>query len=107
MYIQVFNSTLLTSFDLEPLVITLILTGPFVLSVLCYSKALHQIGGLHFASFFVLIPIFVSVYWFITCTVDSTCSVNLPVAYVIIVLVFVFFYNWGACLDSCSELASN
>ncbi|KAF2322739.1 hypothetical protein GH714_030015 [Hevea brasiliensis] len=40
--------------------------------------------------FFVVIPIFFNVYWFVACTVSSSCSDVFPLVYRILVLVFVF-----------------
>ncbi|KAJ6671520.1 CHOLINE TRANSPORTER-LIKE (SLC FAMILY 44) [Salix viminalis] len=40
--------------------------------------------------FFVVIPIFFNVYWFVACTVSSSCSDAFPLVYRILVLVFVF-----------------
>lgn len=40
--------------------------------------------------FFILIPVAINVYWFVACTVSSTCSDAFPLAYRILVLVFVF-----------------
>ncbi|KAK3194227.1 hypothetical protein Dsin_025537 [Dipteronia sinensis] len=40
--------------------------------------------------FFVLVPVFINVYWFVACTLSSTCSDALPLVYRILVLVFVF-----------------
>ncbi|XAR59827.1 hypothetical protein NMG60_11015808 [Bertholletia excelsa] len=83
------SSTLLTSL-IWTLVITLILSAPFVLSVLLLLK--HYAKQLVYASlpFFIIVPIFINVYWFVACTVDSACSDAFPLAYRILVLVLVF-----------------
>ncbi|KAL3814027.1 hypothetical protein ACJIZ3_015295 [Penstemon smallii] len=72
------------------LVLTLILSAPFVLSVLLLLK--HYTKQIVYASlpFFIIVPIFINVYWFVACTLNSTCSHSFPLAYRIIVLVFVF-----------------
>lgn len=72
------------------LVITLILSVPFVFLVLLLLK--HYTKQIVYASlpFFVIVPIFVNVYWFVVCTMSSTCSDAFPLAYRIFVLVFVF-----------------
>lgn len=72
------------------LVITLILSVPFVFLVLLLLK--HYTKQIVYASlpFFVIVPIFVNVYWFVACTVSSTCSDAFPLAYRIVVLIFVF-----------------
>lgn len=54
--------------------------------------------------FFVIVPIFLDVYWFVACTISSSCSANLPLGYRIVVLVFgflmigvivwIFVVNW-------------
>ncbi|KAL0334588.1 UNVERIFIED_CONTAM: hypothetical protein Sradi_4670700 [Sesamum radiatum] len=72
------------------LVITLILSGPFVLFVLLLLK--HYTKQIVYASlpFFVIVPIFINVYWFVACTVSSRCSEAFPLAYRIFVLIFIF-----------------
>ncbi|KAL3613959.1 hypothetical protein CASFOL_042033 [Castilleja foliolosa] len=83
------NSSLLKSL-IWTLVITLILSLPFVLSVLMLLK--HYTKQIVYASlpFFVVVPIFINVYWFVACTLSSTCSDAFPLAYRILVLIFVF-----------------
>ncbi|CAI9104736.1 OLC1v1003473C1 [Oldenlandia corymbosa var. corymbosa] len=72
------------------LVITLILSLPFVLFVLFslkhYTKQIVYIA----LPFFVIVPVFINVYWFVACTVSSSCSESFPLVYRILVLVFVF-----------------
>lgn len=70
--------------------VTLILSVPFVFLVLLLLK--HYTKQIVYASlpFFVIVPIFVNVYWFVACTVSSTCSEAFPLAYRIFVLIFVF-----------------
>ncbi|XP_057769266.1 uncharacterized protein LOC130989320 [Salvia miltiorrhiza] len=72
------------------LVVTLILSVPFMFLVLLLLK--HYTKQIVYASlpFFVIVPIFVNVYWFVACTVSSTCSEAFPLAYRIFVLIFVF-----------------
>ncbi|KAM7475151.1 hypothetical protein LguiB_022394 [Lonicera macranthoides] len=72
------------------LVITLALSAPFALSVLFLLK--HYTKQLVYVSlpFFVIVPIFINVYWFVACALSSTCSDSFPIAYRILVLVFVF-----------------
>ncbi|XP_052193591.1 uncharacterized protein LOC127802011 [Diospyros lotus] len=72
------------------LVITLILSVPLVLGVLFSLKRYSK--QLVYASLplFIGIPIFVNVYWFVACTVNSSCSDSFPLAYRILLLVFVF-----------------
>lgn len=55
--------------------------------------------------FFVIVPIFLDVYWFVACTINETCSEKFPLGYRIMVLVFVllvigvivwiFVVNWS------------
>ncbi|XP_047319964.1 CTL-like protein DDB_G0288717 [Impatiens glandulifera] len=72
------------------LVITLILSGPLALFILWllkrYTKQLVYVS----LPFFVLIPVSLNVYWFAACTVSSTCSDDFPLAYRILVFIFVF-----------------
>nr|XP_048336622.1 protein PNS1 isoform X2 [Ziziphus jujuba var. spinosa] len=72
------------------LVVTLLFTVPicFLLLLLLKRYTKHIV----YASlpFFILIPIFFNVYWFVACTVSSSCSDSFPMVYRILVLVFVF-----------------
>ncbi|KEH30502.1 putative choline transporter [Medicago truncatula] len=72
------------------LVITLILSLPICWLLLLLLK--HYTKHLVYASipFFILIPIFLNVYWFVACTIKTSCSENFPMVYRILVLVFVF-----------------
>ena len=71
------------------LVATLILSLPICLILLLLLK--HYTKHIVYASlpFFVLVPIFFDVYWFVACAVSSTCSEAFPLVYRILVLVFV------------------
>ncbi|KAJ6409912.1 hypothetical protein OIU84_009409 [Salix udensis] len=72
------------------LVVTLILSVPvcflLLLSLKHYTKQIVYVS----LPFFVVIPIFFNVYWFVACTVSSSCSDAFPLVYRILVLVFVF-----------------
>ncbi|XP_068640510.1 uncharacterized protein [Aristolochia californica] len=72
------------------LVITLILSGPVALFVLWslrhYTKQIVYVS----LPFFVIIPSFFNVFWFVTCTVSSSCRDAFPFAYRIFVLLFIF-----------------
>ncbi|CAN6824766.1 unnamed protein product [Brassica oleracea var. botrytis] len=72
------------------LVVTLILSAPFCFLVLLLLK--HYTKQIVYACLplFVLFPIFFNVYWFVACTLSSSCSDALPLAYRVLVLVFVF-----------------
>ncbi|GAV62885.1 Choline_transpo domain-containing protein [Cephalotus follicularis] len=89
-----FNNELSSSDFLEyliwTLVVTLILSVPFCFLVLLLLK--HYTKQIVYVSlpFFVLFPIFFDVYWFVACTVSSSCGDSFPLLYRILVLVFVF-----------------
>ncbi|CAA7020682.1 unnamed protein product [Microthlaspi erraticum] len=72
------------------LVVTLILSVPLCFLVLVLLK--HYTKQIVYACLplFVAFPIFFNVYWFVACTLSSSCSDVLPLAYRILVLVFVF-----------------
>jgi len=76
------------------LIWTLVIT--FVLSIpLCWALLLllkHYTKQIVYAAipFFIAIPIFLNVYWFVACTLGSSCSTAFPLAYRVIVMVFVF-----------------
>lgn len=72
------------------LVITLILSVPICFSLLLLLK--HYTKQLVYVAlpFFVIVPIFINVYWFVACTVSSSCRDSFPLVYRILVLVFVF-----------------
>ncbi|CAN8276715.1 unnamed protein product [Cochlearia groenlandica] len=72
------------------LVVTLILSVPFCFLVLLLLK--HYTKQIVYACLplFVLFPVFFNVYWFVACTLSSSCSDALPLAYRILVLAFVF-----------------
>ncbi|KAE9620312.1 putative choline transporter [Lupinus albus] len=74
---------------------TLVATFIFSLPICCFLllSLKHYTKHLVYASipFFIIIPIFLNVYWFVTCTVSSNCNHVFPPAYRILVLVFIFF----------------
>ncbi|XP_062081950.1 uncharacterized protein LOC133788470 [Humulus lupulus] len=72
------------------LVITLILSVPICLALLLLLK--YYTKHLVYATlpFFIVIPIFFNVYWFVVCTLSSSCSDSFPLVYRILVLGFVF-----------------
>nr|KYP68337.1 hypothetical protein KK1_021958 [Cajanus cajan] len=73
---------------------TLLIT--FLLSLpLCWALLLslnHYTKHIVYASlpFFILIPIFLNVYWFVACTLRSSCTHAFPLAYRILLMLFVF-----------------
>lgn len=70
--------------------ITLVLSVPFGFSLLILLK--HYTKYIVYGSlpFFVIVPIFLNVYWFVACTISSSCSQSFDLVYRILVLVFVF-----------------
>ncbi|KDP29631.1 hypothetical protein JCGZ_18793 [Jatropha curcas] len=72
------------------LVITLVLSAPICFLLLLLLK--HYTKQIVYISlpFFVVIPIFFNIYWFVACTVSSSCSDGFPLIYRILVMVFVF-----------------
>ncbi|TKY67674.1 Choline transporter [Spatholobus suberectus] len=72
------------------LVITFVLSVPMCWALLLLLK--HYTKQIVYASipFFIAIPIFLNVYWFVACTVGASCSHAFPLAYRILVMVFVF-----------------
>lgn len=72
------------------LVVTLVLSAPFCFLLLLLLK--HYTKQIVYACLplFVLFPIFFNLYWFVACTLSSSCSDALPLAYRIFILVFVF-----------------
>ncbi|XP_071702871.1 uncharacterized protein [Rutidosis leptorrhynchoides] len=86
-------------------VITLILSIPISLFLLYSLK--HYAKQLVYISlpFFIIVPIFIDLYWFVSCTINPVCSEKFPLAYRILVLVFVllvigmivwiFVVNWS------------
>lgn len=72
------------------LVITLVLSVPFALVVLLLLKLYTKQIVYASLPFFVVVPVFINVYWFVACTVTSSCNDAFPLAYRILVLIFVF-----------------
>ncbi|TQD78522.1 hypothetical protein C1H46_035918 [Malus baccata] len=72
------------------LVITLILSLPICFSLLILLKHYAKQVVYVFLPFFIVLPIFFNVYWFVACTLSSTCSDALPLVYRILILIFVF-----------------
>ncbi|XP_061342133.1 uncharacterized protein LOC133288398 [Gastrolobium bilobum] len=72
------------------LVITFILSVPLCWALLLSLK--HYTKQVVYAClpFFIVIPIFLNVFWFVACTVSSSCSDAFPLAYRILVMVFIF-----------------
>ncbi|XP_050366036.1 uncharacterized protein LOC126784604 [Argentina anserina] len=71
------------------LVITLILTLPICFSLLWLLKSYAKQVVYASLPFFIILPIFFDVYWFVACTLSSSCGDSFPLVYRILVLVFV------------------
>ncbi|KAK9690785.1 hypothetical protein RND81_09G153700 [Saponaria officinalis] len=72
------------------LLITFILSLPMIWGVLLLLK--HYTKQIVYVClpFFIVIPFGVNVYWFVACTLSSSCSDALPLAYRILLMIFVF-----------------
>ncbi|XAR72709.1 hypothetical protein NMG60_11019441 [Bertholletia excelsa] len=84
------SSSILFTSLIWTLLITLILSIPFVFLVLFSLK--HFTRQLVYASLplVTILLSFINVYWFVACTINSTCSEAFPVGYRILLLVSVF-----------------
>ncbi|VFQ78396.1 unnamed protein product [Cuscuta campestris] len=72
------------------LVVTLFLSLPFVLFVLFLLKRYTKQIVYSVFPFFIILPVAANIYWFVACTVNSSCSDAFPMGYRILVLAFVF-----------------
>ncbi|KAL4303024.1 hypothetical protein GQ457_10G024170 [Hibiscus cannabinus] len=83
------SSSSLWTYVAWTLVITLVLSVPicFFLLLLLKHYTKQIVYGL--LPFFVIFPVFFDVYWFVACTLSSSCSDAFPLVYRILVLVFV------------------
>ncbi|XP_017971076.1 PREDICTED: CTL-like protein DDB_G0288717 [Theobroma cacao] len=83
------SSSSLWTYLVWTLVITLILSVPIWFLLLFLLK--HYTKQIVYAllPFFIIMPIFFDVYWFVACTLTSSCSDAFPLVYRILVLVFV------------------
>ncbi|KAL8096807.1 hypothetical protein AgCh_030048 [Apium graveolens] len=72
------------------LVITLVFSVPCAAFLLTLLK--HYTKQIVYASlpFFVIVPISLNIYWFVACTVTSSCTQSFPLVYRILVFLFVF-----------------
>lgn len=94
-----FQSVFLRSLSSSPflrdliwtLVITLLLALPIALALLYLLRHFAKQVVYFSIPFFILIPIYLNVYWFVACQLGVTCRESFPLAYRILVLVFVFF----------------
>lgn len=70
--------------------ITVVLSVPFGFCLLILLK--HYTKYIVYGSlpFFVIVPIFINVYWFVACSVSSSCSQSFDLVYRILALLFVF-----------------
>ncbi|KAM7257454.1 hypothetical protein ACFE04_013195 [Oxalis oulophora] len=74
---------------ISTLVVTFILAIPICYALLLLLK--HYTKQLVYVSlpFFIVLPLFFDIYWFVACTLSSSCSRAFPLAYRILLLVFV------------------
>ncbi|KAG6481610.1 choline transporter-like protein 3 [Zingiber officinale] len=72
------------------LVVTFLLSGPIALAVLWILRRYAKQVVYAAIPFFILIPSFLNIYWFVACTIGRDCSNAFPLGYRIIVLIFVF-----------------
>ncbi|KAH7653287.1 Choline transporter-like protein [Dioscorea alata] len=72
------------------LILTFLLSLPIVLFLLWLLKHFAKQVIYACIPFFIIIPTFLNVYWFVSCTVSSSCRSGFPLAYRVLVLVFVF-----------------
>lgn len=71
------------------LVVTLILSVPICFLLLLLLKYYTKQIVYALLPFFIIMPIFFDVYWFVACTLSSSCSAGFPLVYRILVLVFI------------------
>ncbi|XP_022763069.1 CTL-like protein DDB_G0288717 [Durio zibethinus] len=82
------SSSLWTSL-IWTLVITLVLSVPICFLLLLLLKRYTKQIVYVLLPFFIIMPVFFDVYWFVACTLSSSCSDSFPLVYRILVLVFV------------------
>ncbi|XVE67141.1 hypothetical protein DITRI_Ditri08aG0136900 [Diplodiscus trichospermus] len=87
-FLSLSSSSFLTSL-VWTLVITLILSAPISFLLLLLLK--HYTKQIVYAliPFFIIVPIFFDIYWFVACTLSSSCNDAFPLVYRILVLVFI------------------
>ena len=98
------DSSPLPNYLVLTLVITLILSLPILFLVLWLLKKFPKQIVYGSTPFFVIIPTLLNVYGFVACTLKENCRESFPLAYRVIVLIFVFliigviawiiFVNW-------------
>ncbi|KAJ0974246.1 hypothetical protein J5N97_016211 [Dioscorea zingiberensis] len=72
------------------LVLTLLLSLPLALILLWLLKHFAKQVIYACIPFFIIVPTFLNVYWFVSCTLSPACRSSFPLAYRLLVLVFVF-----------------
>lgn len=72
------------------LVITLLLSVPFLFGLLWLLRYYTKQIVYSCLPFFVLIPVFINVFWFVACTVSKDCREAISLALRIFILVFIF-----------------
>lgn len=72
------------------LVITLILSVPFLFGLLWLLRHYTKQIVYSCLPFFVLIPVFINVFWFVACTVNKDCREEISLTLRIFILLFIF-----------------
>ncbi|KAH1122647.1 hypothetical protein J1N35_005807 [Gossypium stocksii] len=83
------SSSSLWTYLVWTLVITSVLSVPICLLLLLLLKHYTKQIVYVLLPFFIIMPVFFDVYWFVACTLSSSCSDAFPLVYRILVLVFI------------------
>ncbi|TYH88695.1 hypothetical protein E1A91_D01G196000v1 [Gossypium mustelinum] len=83
------SSSSLWTYLVWTLVITSVLSVPICLLLLLLLKHYTKQIVYVLLPFFIIMPVFFDVYWFVACTLSSSCSDAFPLVYRILVLIFI------------------
>ncbi|KAB2045834.1 hypothetical protein ES319_D01G189700v1 [Gossypium barbadense] len=83
------SSSSLWTYLVWTLVITSVLSVPICLLLLFLLKHYTKQIVYVLLPFFIIMPVFFDVYWFVACTLSSSCSDAFPLVYRILVLIFI------------------
>ncbi|MBA0642615.1 hypothetical protein Goklo_026971 [Gossypium klotzschianum] len=83
------SSSSLWTYLVWTLVVTSVLSVPICLLLLLLLKHYTKQIVYVLLPFFIIMPVFFDVYWFVACTLSSSCSDAFPLVYRILVLVFI------------------
>ncbi|MBA0823850.1 hypothetical protein Goarm_020550 [Gossypium armourianum] len=83
------SSSSLWTYLVWTLVITSVLSVPICLLLLLLLKHYTKQIVYVLLPFFIIMPVFFDVYWFVACTLSSSCSDAFPLVYRILVFVFI------------------